>query len=76
MPVELPQTVPVLSESDTRHIFAGAKERVVSQHDITASAWEAAERALAEHGGGPPFFYSASIVAHHLDAIQSLPARV
>jgi hypothetical protein len=75
MPVELPRTIPVVMESYTRHSFPGAKERVVSQHDTTADAQVAAERAVAEHGGGPPFFYAASITEHHLDALQSFPPR-
>jgi hypothetical protein len=75
MPVELPRTVPVVMESDTQHTFPGAKERVVSCHDTTNDAQVAAERAVAEHGEGPPFFYAASITKHHLDALQSFPPR-
>lgn len=62
-------------ESETQHSVPGAKERVVSRHDSTADARVAAERAVAEHGGGPPFFYAASITERHLDALQSFPPR-
>jgi hypothetical protein len=62
-------------ESDTRHTVPGAKERLVSQHDTAADARIAAERATAEHGEGPPFFYATSITERHLDALQSFPPR-
>ncbi len=75
MLVELPHTVPVVVESHTQHTSPGATERVVSQHDTTADAQVAAERAVAEHGDGPPIFYAASIAKHHLDALQSFPLR-
>ncbi len=75
MPVELPRTVPVVMESDTRHTGPGATERVVSQHDTAADARTAAERATTEHGEGPPFFRVGSITERHLDALQSFPPR-
>lgn len=75
MPVELPRTVAIVMESDTRHSGPGATERVVSQHDTAADARTAADRAAAEHGEGPPFFYATSITERHLDALQSFPPR-
>lgn len=75
MPVELPQTVPVVTESDTRHTGPGVTERVVSQHDTAADARAAAERATTEHGEGPPFFHVASITERHLNVLQGFPPR-